>query len=137
MLDGKTPINHELRAKRKLPSLPGDFNFSLVAQVELDTIYKVNDRVVVTRLRDDLITNVIPACKLECNDSEQKARRRITRECPPRELAVAKEILKKQILIKAASRAHNFSRSQHGGGSTRKRSSTEAGWDQSRRNPPL
>ena len=72
MLDGDAPIPKEMQTKRRLPLLNGDYQFSVISQVEIQNIDKAADRNVISRLRDDLITNQIPKCKTECKrDGEE------------------------------------------------------------------
>jgi hypothetical protein len=108
MLDGNIAIMPELSAKRELPTLMGDYQFSVVAQFEIGNMEKSHDRSIVIRLRDDLIANIIPACTQDCHDAEAKARRRILTECPPKELDLAKTILEKQFKSKALSRKNAY-----------------------------
>ena len=104
VIAGKQNFPDTLRVKRYLPSLAGDFNFSVVAQVEINNIDSSNDRRVIIRLRDDLITNIIPNCQAECKQAEVKARKRIQAECPPKEIVLTKQILEREIIKKSEAR---------------------------------
>jgi hypothetical protein len=123
MLDGNREIPRELRAKRTLPTLAAEYIFSVTAQFELNSIEESTDRRIISRLKDDLITTVIPSCKQDCEDAERKARRRVIAECPPKELELAKTILERELIRKAASRTKNLKgkRKRYAGATERRR----------------
>ena len=135
ILNNKIPIPPSLKSKRSIPALKGDYQFSVVAQVEINNIETATDRRVITRLRDDLITNVIPMCQDDCRDIEKKVRRRLVAECPPSELDLAKKILEREIKRKSDNRQKILTaKSQHQ--SSRKRKHQDSA-TQGRRPPPL
>ena len=72
VVDGHAQVPEEFRTKRRTPSLGQGYNFSVTARQELESMYKVHDLAFIRRLRDDLITSVIPDCK--CNIQETLAK---------------------------------------------------------------
>lgn len=82
MLDGSVPFSGALSLRRERPALPMDYDFSVRAREELETMQSVHDREFVRRLRDDLVTKVIPECKTDCEEIATKARNKLEKDCP-------------------------------------------------------
>jgi len=104
IVKGQKQIPEELSIKRKTPTLAPGYNFSVTARQELETMFKVHNLEFARRLRDDLVTTVIPDCKYNCHEAEAKAERRLAHQCPPLELPLAQEIYKREVEKKWANR---------------------------------
>lgn len=106
VIEGHTSVPEELRIKRKTPALAPGYNFSVNARQELESMYKVHDLAFVRRLRDDLITSVIPDSEANCLESLEKARRRLIAQCSPLELELAQDIFEGEAKKKKENRKH-------------------------------
>ena len=65
---------------------------------------KVHDLAFVRRLRDDLITSIIPDCESNVKETLTKSRRRLAAQFPPLELTLAHEIYEGEVEKKGAKR---------------------------------
>jgi hypothetical protein len=104
VVEKKIPITPDLSVKRELPTLPQGCSFSAIARAELDNMQIAHNLEYTRRLRDDLITKVIPECDRDCNDLVAKAKGKLERDCPG-EIAAALLVFNEEVTKKRDKRS--------------------------------